>query len=123
MQSPGAAVAQLTGITSKVWAQTAIDVTLGSNENCTDGREYKFAANSTGALLECRDGKVVETRFSWTSRFDGLDTYIAFRGVEYRLIVSIGSDPQEGVNYEEAVLRVEDVRSVPTTDIVLRRFP
>ena len=114
---------QLTGSTSKVWTEIAIDRTLGRSDGCTEGREYEFTVELTGVLRECQDQRIVETRFSWSHRSDGIDDYIFLKDVEYRLIISTRSDSQTGVEYEEAVLRIETARPEPTTDIVLQHIP
>lgn len=116
-------VEQLTGSEYKVWTETAIDVTLGQSDACTAGCEYVFAANFTGVLRECRNQRIIEKPFSWTHRSDGIDDFISFNDHEYRLIISAGTDPRSGLEYEEAVLRIETVRSQPTTDIILRHIP
>ena len=117
------APAKLTGPSYKVWIETAITTTLGSDRQCTEGREYRFTVDGTGALRACIDNRIVESPFSWEHRTDGIDDFITFRDQEYRLILSDHVDPQSGLDYEEALLRIEQVRSTQTIDLVLRRFP
>lgn len=114
---------RLTGETSRIWIVTAIDQTLGSGTTCTEGREFEFNRNGSVTERVCKDGTVEETKSNWTHENDGIDDFISFGDTKYRLVISTQKDTESGIEYEEAVLRLEGEKTDRTFDLILNRIP
>ncbi len=113
---------ELTGPTQKKWVEVAIDEVLGTGTNCTEGREYVFAADQTGNTRFCNNGTIVNRQFTWTYSFDGIDFFVTFNDTQYRLILSEKIDEASGIAFEEARLRTDGMKQEnKTVDIVLTR--
>jgi len=121
-QEPSA-IDRLTGQNSKIWIVTALSYSLGSEKKCEDGHEFEFA--KSGVVIEriCENGTVQQKESPWTHSNDGIDDFIAFDGNTFRLIVSTQKDPDNGIEYEEAILRREGEKTDGTNDLVLTRVP
>lgn len=117
------AINQLTGPNSRIWIFTALDHTLGSEQKCSEGREFEFRQNGTLTERVCKDGSISKIDSEWSHQNDGIDDFIMFDGTTYRLILSTQTDKDSGLPFEEAVFRQEGEKTDGTSDLILTRFP
>jgi hypothetical protein len=115
-------VDKLTGGSHKSWQVEAFDITLGSGAKCTTGIQYTFKSDHTLEVRSCVDSAVKVVDYPWDIRFDGIDNYISFGEITYRLIYSKQVN-DIGIEEEELVLRVEGSKETATRDIVMSHIP
>lgn len=110
----------LHGGASKTWVQEAVTVELGEGSDCLTGHELTFVQDGTMTEKVCGDGRLVSIERSYTITTDELDTFVTFEGQSYRL--SGRRFEQELLLFEEAILRIEDAKDVPTENRILQRL-
>jgi hypothetical protein len=113
---------KLTGGSHKTWQVEAFDIKLGSGTKCTTGIQYTFKSDHTLELQSCVNTDIETVSYSWESTFDGIDIYISFGGITYRIIYSKRLN-DIGIDEEELVLRIEGSKEKPTYDIVMSHIP
>jgi len=113
----------LVGANSKKWVYENTQRQLGSNQECKAGQNYTFKADKTVVHRRCIDGRWDLKSYQWSSRVDGFDHYISFRGKEYRVSAAKKRDEKSGFDKEVAILRIDaTTKGRETEDIKLFRF-
>ena len=120
---PRKSIEFLTGNSEKTWTQTGFETVLGSDKACTAGEEYIFRQAGTLMHRFCKEDTVVAEDYEWEFRNDGIDDFVTFNGIEYRLITSTKRDKDLNMTIEEVILRREGERIDLTTDILLQHIP
>lgn len=77
---------RLTGPSSRDWVSVQFRTVMGTG-SCTQGEVYRFAANGTLTIEQCRNGGMESTRHSWQLRQpSALDTELLFDAHVYRIL-------------------------------------
>lgn len=112
---------QLYGTSNKAWVYEGLDVQLGSGEACSSGEFYVFSKDSV-EHQKCVEKQVAAKTYPYTIESDGIDHFITFNNIEYRLIYSQKTNDL-GMTQEELLLRIDGTKTQSTVDIILTHLP
>jgi hypothetical protein len=77
---------RLTGEGWREWTLHRFEMTMGASGTCKAGSVYRFSADHTVAIRECRDGNIVTTNAPWNVSTEGdADTFVTIGGRRYHL--------------------------------------
>lgn len=103
----------------KTWTVTAFVQNLGDG-TCKEGEEYTFKASGEVTRLRCDGAKPVEDKYDWSLKADGIDRFLSFNEMEYRLTAWTEKNADLGIYVHKLLLRVESVKNVETSDIEMQ---
>jgi hypothetical protein len=77
---------RLTGDGWREWTLYRFEMTMGASGACKAGAVYRFSADHTVTIRECKDGQVTTTNEPWKVSTEGdVDTFLVVGAKQYHL--------------------------------------
>ncbi len=77
---------RLVGEGWREWTLHRFEITMGASGSCKAGSMYRFSADHTVTIRECKDGHVVSSTDQWNVTTEGeADAFLVIGGKRYHL--------------------------------------
>jgi len=77
---------RLAGSSWREWTLHRFEMTMGASAGCRSGESYRFSADHTLTIRQCKEGRVVTTTEKWSVSKEGeVDTILTVGDKRYHL--------------------------------------